>query len=186
MPWTYNGRVLIGECATLRRQSAPIQQKDWKLRQQKVLPMSSDFFVTYLPGRSVGAPASALCRGPDFVAEGQVAVLSKDAWHGYDCDRNFSPKTNARAWRDKIERNWLRDRQVARAPTARLVRDAHLGVQSGCRAPPWPRRVRPILALLVVMSKITQHNEQKAGTVPTSVHRRTGCRLNRFASLSSP
>lgn len=35
-------------------------------------------------------------------------------WHGHDCGRNVTPRTNAKAWREKIERNQARDCRATR------------------------------------------------------------------------
>ncbi len=53
---------------------------------------------------------------PDFVwPKAKVAVFVDGCfWHGHDCGKNVTPKTNAKAWRDKIERNKARDRKTAR------------------------------------------------------------------------
>jgi len=53
---------------------------------------------------------------PDFVwPKARVAVFVDGCfWHGHDCGRNVTPKTNARAWREKIQRNHARDRRVDR------------------------------------------------------------------------
>jgi DNA mismatch endonuclease (patch repair protein) len=58
---------------------------------------------------------------PDFVwRTAKVAVFVDGCfWHGHDCGKNISPKTNAKAWKEKIERNRARDRRVA----ARLRRE---------------------------------------------------------------
>ncbi len=54
---------------------------------------------------------------PDFVwRRAKVAVFVDGCfWHGHDCGKNVTPKTNARSWQEKIERNRARDRKVARA-----------------------------------------------------------------------
>jgi len=36
-------------------------------------------------------------------------------WHGHACGRNLDPRTNAGAWKAKIQRNKRRDRRVARS-----------------------------------------------------------------------
>lgn len=53
---------------------------------------------------------------PDFVwPKDKVAVFVDGCfWHGHDCGRNVTPRTNAKAWRDKIERNQARDRHATR------------------------------------------------------------------------
>jgi len=53
---------------------------------------------------------------PDFVwPKAKVAVFVDGCfWHGHDCGRNVRPRTNAKAWRDKIERNQARDRRATR------------------------------------------------------------------------
>jgi DNA mismatch endonuclease (patch repair protein) len=53
---------------------------------------------------------------PDFVwRKAKVAVFVDGCfWHGHDCGRNLRPRTNAKAWRDKIESNQARDRRVTR------------------------------------------------------------------------
>jgi DNA mismatch endonuclease (patch repair protein) len=35
-------------------------------------------------------------------------------WHGHDCGRNVTPRTNAKAWCAKIEGNQVRDRRATR------------------------------------------------------------------------
>lgn len=54
---------------------------------------------------------------PDFVwPKAKVAVFVDGCfWHGHDCGKNVTPKTNAKAWREKIQRNQARDRRVDRA-----------------------------------------------------------------------
>lgn len=49
---------------------------------------------------------------PDFIwLRAKVAVFVDGCfWHGHDCSRNVTPRTNARAWKDKICRNKARDR----------------------------------------------------------------------------
>ena len=51
---------------------------------------------------------------PDFVwRKPKVAVFVDGCfWHGHDCGRNVTPKTNAKAWHDKISRNKARDRKT--------------------------------------------------------------------------
>lgn len=53
---------------------------------------------------------------PDFVwTKAKVAVFVDGCfWHGHDCGRNLSPRTNSAAWRNKVDRNKQRDRQVSR------------------------------------------------------------------------
>lgn len=53
---------------------------------------------------------------PDFVwLRGKVAVFVDGCfWHGHDCGRNVTPRTNTKAWREKIERNQARDRRATR------------------------------------------------------------------------
>ena len=53
---------------------------------------------------------------PDFVwPQSQLAVFVDGCfWHGHECGRNLTPKTNARAWREKIARNKARDRRITR------------------------------------------------------------------------
>lgn len=53
---------------------------------------------------------------PDFIwREFNVAVFVDGCfWHGHDCGKNVTPKTNAEEWRQKIERNRTRDRQATR------------------------------------------------------------------------
>jgi DNA mismatch endonuclease (patch repair protein) len=53
---------------------------------------------------------------PDFVWLKQKVAVFVDGcfWHGHECGRNLTPKTNVKAWREKIERNKDRDRQVTR------------------------------------------------------------------------
>lgn len=58
---------------------------------------------------------------PDFTWTVAKVVVFVDGcfWHGHDCGKNVTPRTNARAWRDKIARNQARDRRV----TNRLRRE---------------------------------------------------------------
>jgi DNA mismatch endonuclease (patch repair protein) len=51
---------------------------------------------------------------PDFAwPRAKVAVFVDGCfWHGHRCGKNIRPKTNAKAWREKIERNQARDRQA--------------------------------------------------------------------------
>lgn len=51
---------------------------------------------------------------PDFAwRELKVAVFVDGCfWHGHNCGRNLTPRTNAEAWREKIERNKARDRHA--------------------------------------------------------------------------
>lgn len=53
---------------------------------------------------------------PDFTwLNLKIAVFVDGCfWHGHDCGRNVTPKTNAAAWKNKIEGNRARDRRVAR------------------------------------------------------------------------
>ena len=59
----------------------------------------------FLPGR------------PDFVwPKIKVAVFVDGCfWHGHDCGRNVTPRTNAKAWRAKIEANQARDQRTSRS-----------------------------------------------------------------------
>lgn len=52
---------------------------------------------------------------PDFVWSPRKLAVFVDGcfWHGHDCGKNISPKTNSKAWRDKIRRNKARDLRVA-------------------------------------------------------------------------
>jgi len=51
---------------------------------------------------------------PDFVwLRAKVAVFVDGCfWHGHDCGRNVTPRTNAKAWCEKIEGNQARDRET--------------------------------------------------------------------------
>jgi DNA mismatch endonuclease (patch repair protein) len=51
---------------------------------------------------------------PDFVwRKIKVAVFVDGCfWHGHDCGKNISPKTNEAAWSAKIQRNKVRDREI--------------------------------------------------------------------------
>ena len=53
---------------------------------------------------------------PDFVWARKRVALFVDGcfWHGHTCDRNLTPKKNARAWRRKILRNQRRDQKISR------------------------------------------------------------------------
>jgi len=54
---------------------------------------------------------------PDFVwPKARVAVFVDGCfWHGHECGKNISPRTNVEAWRDKIRRNRARDQRVGRS-----------------------------------------------------------------------
>jgi len=54
---------------------------------------------------------------PDFAwPKAKVAVFVDGCfWHGHDCGKNVTPRTNARAWREKIRRNKERDRRAGRS-----------------------------------------------------------------------
>lgn len=54
---------------------------------------------------------------PDFVWPNLKVAVFVDGcfWHGHDCGKNVTPKTNAKAWRDKIERTQNRDQRVTRS-----------------------------------------------------------------------
>jgi DNA mismatch endonuclease, patch repair protein len=58
----------------------------------------------------------ALVGRPDFVwRKSKVAVFVDGCfWHGHDCGKNITPKTNVNAWREKINKNKTRDRQSVR------------------------------------------------------------------------
>lgn len=53
---------------------------------------------------------------PDFAwLQSKVAVFVDGCfWHGHDCGRNLTPKSNAERWREKILKNKKRDRKVVR------------------------------------------------------------------------
>lgn len=53
---------------------------------------------------------------PDFVWPKRKVVIFVDGcfWHGHECGRNLTPKTNVKAWREKIKRNKNRDHRVTR------------------------------------------------------------------------
>ena len=53
---------------------------------------------------------------PDFTwRDARVAVFVNGCfWNGHDCKRNLKPKTNPVEWHEKIRRNRVRDRRVAR------------------------------------------------------------------------
>ena len=53
---------------------------------------------------------------PDFAWPAYRVAVFVDGcfWHGHDCGKNISPRTNAKAWREKIENNRRRDRRAAR------------------------------------------------------------------------
>lgn len=54
---------------------------------------------------------------PDFAWPSLMVAVFVDGcfWHGHDCGRNLTPRTNAKAWREKIERNQARDRRATSA-----------------------------------------------------------------------
>jgi len=51
---------------------------------------------------------------PDFVWRKERVALFVDGcfWHGHDCDRNLTPRSNVRFWEDKISKNKARDHAV--------------------------------------------------------------------------
>lgn len=51
---------------------------------------------------------------PDFAWPKLKLAVFVDGcfWHGHNCGRNLTPRINARAWQEKIERNRARDRRV--------------------------------------------------------------------------
>ena len=53
---------------------------------------------------------------PDFVwPKLKVAVFVDGCfWHGHDCGKNVTPRTNAKSWQEKIVRNKARDQRVTR------------------------------------------------------------------------
>lgn len=53
---------------------------------------------------------------PDFVwPQLNVALFVNGCfWHGHECGRNLTPRTNAGAWRDKINTTMKRDRKTDR------------------------------------------------------------------------
>ena len=53
---------------------------------------------------------------PDFVWRASRVAVFVDGcfWHGHNCRRNLSPKTNKMAWDSKIKGNLDRDRKVTR------------------------------------------------------------------------
>jgi DNA mismatch endonuclease (patch repair protein) len=60
--------------------------------------------------------SSKLIGKPDFVWASARLALFVDGcfWHGHTCPRNLKPRTNQNYWQQKIRRNILRDRKVAR------------------------------------------------------------------------
>ena len=57
-----------------------------------------------------------LVGNPDFVWPSDRLAVFVDGcfWHGHDCGKNITPKTNAKEWRRKITGNVVRDRRVTR------------------------------------------------------------------------
>jgi len=53
---------------------------------------------------------------PDFVWPSVKVAVFVDGcyWHGHNCGKNITPKTNANVWREKISRNKARDRESTR------------------------------------------------------------------------
>lgn len=76
------------------------------------------FFVSLLRhARLTGWRRHQLLPGrPDFVwSKIKVAVFVDGCfWHGHNCGKNISPRTNAEAWHKKIEGNKSRDRKITR------------------------------------------------------------------------
>lgn len=75
--------------------------------------MASLFRQTHLSGWRRHQP---LPGRPDFVWRSVKVAVFVDGcfWHGHNCGKNVTPKTNARAWREKIDRNKAQDRRVSR------------------------------------------------------------------------
>src|SRR5262245_8523899 len=69
---------------------------------------------------------------PDFTWPAAKIVVFVDGcfWHGHTCGKNIAPRTNARAWKQKIERNKRRDLTVARTLRSRSW-TVNLGVSAG-------------------------------------------------------
>lgn len=59
---------------------------------------------------------SRLKGNPDFVFRKERLAVFVDGcfWHGHDCGRNLTPKTNADLWLKKIQGNKSRDRRINR------------------------------------------------------------------------
>jgi len=53
---------------------------------------------------------------PDFAWPALKVAVFVDGcfWHGHDCGKNISPRTNAEAWREKIRNNKRRDTRTTR------------------------------------------------------------------------
>jgi len=53
---------------------------------------------------------------PDFAWPALKVALFVDGcfWHGHDCGKNINPRTNAKAWEEKIGNNKRRDRRASR------------------------------------------------------------------------
>lgn len=53
---------------------------------------------------------------PDFIWPSVKLAVFVDGcfWHGHDCGKNITPRTNAEAWAQKIRRNKARDKKVNR------------------------------------------------------------------------
>jgi len=53
---------------------------------------------------------------PDFAWPKPKVVVFVDGcfWHGHECGKNIRPRTNAKAWQEKIERNQARGRRATR------------------------------------------------------------------------
>jgi DNA mismatch endonuclease (patch repair protein) len=53
---------------------------------------------------------------PDFAWRREKVAIFVDGcfWHGHDCGRNLTPKSNAAFWRQKISNNQARDRKATR------------------------------------------------------------------------
>ncbi len=58
---------------------------------------------------------------PDFVWPRQKVAVFVDGcfWHGHDCGRNLTPRSNAEKWETKISGNRKRDARVSRELRAR-------------------------------------------------------------------
>ena len=65
---------------------------------------------------------------PDFAWPGRRLALFVHGcfWHGHDCGKDISPRTNRAAWRAKIEGNRKRDGRVSSALRREGWRVAHV------------------------------------------------------------
>ena len=104
---------------------------------------------------------------PDFVFPRARVVVFVDGcfWHGHNCGRNLSPRTNAAAWQQKIFKTRERDRRSNRRLTSlrwqviRLSECALAKEPSACAA--------KIKRILNIRNRTAKMDKKEAGRITT-------------------